>query len=127
MSNTQHAGTGVPPHSALQGMGLRELNTVIRDVVGDDAVPYRSKSEAIDCIEQVRRRQARTRIPTEGTLRAFAEDQLKSGPLTYSQVLARVKAQFPQCHTSRSSLRWYASQIRARGEELPERPIDSPQ
>ena len=132
MSNTSTVDTssvnpGELVPSVLQGMRLQELNGIIRGMLGDDVTTSRSKDDAIERIQQARKREARMRRPTEGTLRAFAEEQLKSGPLTYSQVLKRVKERFPACHTSRSSLRWYASQMRARGDDLPERPIDTPQ
>jgi hypothetical protein len=59
----------------------------------------------------------------EGTVRAFAEEMLKT-PKAYSDILELVRKKFPDCRTSRSSLRWYASQMRGRGEKLPARPVD---
>jgi hypothetical protein len=51
------------------------------------------------------------------------ENLLQTDPsLSYEEILIRVKEEFPECKTSNSSLRWYASKMLERGERLPRRP-----
>ena len=112
--------------AVLHGMKFADLNETLRGLLGEDAKAARSREDAISRILAARRADARAQPASDGTIRAFAETQLKTTSARYSEVLARVKDQFPECNTSRSSLRWYASQMRRRGETLPDRPLDMP-
>ena len=42
--------------------------------------------------------------------------------LTYEQIILAVKEELPHAETSVACLRWYAVQMRERGETVPDRP-----
>lgn len=55
------------------------------------------------------------------TVREMAEHYLLQ-PISYKTLLRLVKAYFPEAATSVKCLRWYATQMRERGESVPTRP-----
>lgn len=111
----------------LQKMSLRELvgayNALNQGQPEIKAAAFKTKADAVKRIKALQRKLRRTVTPGAGTIREFAESLLRS-PLRYSEVLDQVQEAFPDAKTSRSSLRWYAAQMRQRGETLPERPLD---
>lgn len=119
---------------ALQKMSLRDLtvsyNLLNKGQVEVKAGSFKSKADAIKRIRALQRKLRRTVTPGEGTIREFAEELLlqadkKTGEgMKYSDILYKVQEEFPDAKTSRSSLRWYAAQMRVRGDELPQRPLD---
>lgn len=86
---------------------------------------YRSRADAIAAIKAAKRQAARVKPSGPGTIREKAEEILRR-PIPYSEALAEVKRAFPGANTSLSSMRWYQTQMKKRGEELPARPIDYP-
>ena len=72
---------------------------------------------------EARRKTSKVREPTPGTIQAFAERQLL-WPRRYSVIVAMVRVRFPDARTTVASLRWYAAQMRRRGINLPDRPMD---
>lgn len=117
----------------LRNMTLRQLTEVYNELnegqAPISAASFRSRDDARRRILALRRRQRRTVVPASGTLRAAAEELLKleegGEGLRYSEILENIQERFPECRTSRSSLRWYAAQMRARGEQVPSRPLDN--
>lgn len=56
-------------------------------------------------------------------IRSASEELILRRPgLPYLDILKQIREEFPDCKTSVGCLRWYASQLRDRGEPVPERP-----
>lgn len=104
-------------------MTLRELRALGKAMGIRRAQSFQDVDEGIAAVRAARRAASRVKPGSDGTIRAYAEDLLRQ-PITYSAALEKVREAFPDCNASRSSLRWYASQMRRRGEDLPARPID---
>lgn len=111
----------------LEKMTLRELieayNTLNAGQAPVKASFFANKADAIKRISALKRKIRRTKAPATGTIREYAETLLRT-PRKYSEILMEVQSAFPDCKTSRSSLRWYAAQMRGRGESLPQRELD---
>jgi hypothetical protein len=111
----------------LQKLSLRELVDAYNGLNAGQpkakASAFKTKADAVRRIKALQRRIRRTALPSTGTVRELAE-RLLMEPKRYSEILEEVREVFPDCQTSRSSLRWYAAQMRQRGESLPERPLD---
>ena len=58
------------------------------------------------------------------SVRQVAEDMLLQDEpsLTYEQIIRELKEELPHAATSVACLRWYATQMRERGESVPDRP-----
>ena len=56
------------------------------------------------------------------SIRSVAEKLLTDGTLSYDDVLAAIKSEFPSAKTSVGCLRWYATSMRDAGIALPKRP-----
>jgi hypothetical protein len=113
-----------PTAAPLTEMNLTELRAEA-ERLGSRA-KFTSREAGVEAVRTARRRANRAKPGGPGTIRETAERLLRETAKPYSQVLEDLKETFPRADTSRSSLRWYATQMRLRGEHLPERPIDHP-
>lgn len=57
------------------------------------------------------------------TVRSFVEDKLANTSDTYMAIVTAARKKFPGGKTSPSSVRWYASRMRARGDTVREREV----
>lgn len=108
----------------LNELGIRELRELATQLGVTEK--FTSKERGVELIRAARRRVSRMKRGGEGTIREAAERLLRETHKPYSELLEDLKDLFPEANTSRSSLRWYAAQMRARGEDVPDRPIDHP-
>ena len=115
----------------LKGKSMRELTAIYNGQTGKAVKGFSSKMTAVARIMDTAPKNGKRDVrltsleaTSSRSVRQIAEEKLLQVEPTmmYEEIIVAVKEELPHASTSVACLRWYATQMRERGERVPDRP-----